>query len=129
LAQDDQIGAYNDFEPIARSGPAGYRTLALLEQGNIRLSAHKQADAATLFDKAAKAAPNPIIGDLASLRAALALLDTAPYPQLQVRLSALIGEKKPFDLQAREALAMAKLAAGKTAEARGDFNALAISWV
>jgi len=127
LSQGDQTGAYNDFEPIARSGPAGYRTLALMEQGNIRLAARKAADAAALFDRAAKAAPNHIIGDLASLRAALALLDSAPYPQLQVRLSALIGEKKPFDLQAREALAMAKLAAGKTAEARGDFNALGIS--
>jgi hypothetical protein len=127
LAQGDQTGAYNDFEPIARSGPAGYKTLALMEQGNIRLAAHKDADAAALFDKAAKAAPNHILGDLASLRAALALMDTAPYPQLQVRLTALIGEKKPFDLQAREALAMAKLAAGKTAEARGDFNALAIT--
>jgi hypothetical protein len=127
LAQGDQTGAYNDFEPIARSGPAGYRTLALMEQGNIRLAARKADDAAALFDRAAKAAPNHIIGDLASLRAALALLDTAPYPQLQVRLSALIGGKKPFDLQAREALAMAKLAAGKTAEARGDFNALGIS--
>jgi hypothetical protein len=127
LAQGDQTGAYNDFDPIARSGPAGYRTLALMEQGNIRLAARKATDASALFDKAAKAAPNPILRDLASLRAALALLDSAPYAQLQVRLNALIGQKKPFDLQAREALAMAKLEAGKTAEARADFNALAIT--
>lgn len=127
LAQGDQTGAYNDFGPIARSGPAGYRTLALMEQGNIRLGARKADDAAALFDKAAQAAPNPILRDLARLRAALALLDTAPYAQLQVRLAALIGQKKPFELQAREALAMAKLAAGKTTEARADFNALAIT--
>jgi hypothetical protein len=127
LAQGDQTGAYNDFGPIAASGPAGYKTLALMEQGNIRLSAGKNADAAGLFDKAAKAAPDPIVGDLARLRAALALMDSAPYPELQTRLSALIGDKKPFDLQAREALATAKLAAGKTSEARGDFNALAIT--
>ncbi|HEY1448438.1 MAG TPA: tetratricopeptide repeat protein [Caulobacteraceae bacterium] len=127
LAQGDQTGAYNDFGPIARSGPAGYKTLALMEQGNIRLAAHKDADAAALFDQAAQAAPNAIIGDLAKLRAVLALIDTTPYAQIQTRLSALIGEKKPFDLQAREALAMAKLAAGKTTEARGDFNALSIT--
>jgi hypothetical protein len=127
IAQGDQTGAYNDFGPIASSGPAGYKTLALLQQGNIRLTANKNADAAALFDQAAKAAPNPILHDLAGLRAALALMDVAPYPQLRTRLSALIGDKKPFDLQAREALAMAKLAAGKTAEARGDFNALAIT--
>ena len=127
LAQGDQTGSYNDFTPLAASGPAGYKTLALLQQGNIRLAVNKNADAAALFDQAAKAAPNNIIADLARLRAALALMDTAPYPQLQTRLTALIGDKKPFDLQAREALAMAKLAAGKTAEARGDFNALTIT--
>lgn len=127
LAQGDQIGAYNDFGPIARSGPAGYKMLALMEQGNIRLAAGKNADAAALFDQSAKAAPNPTLRDLAGLRAALALLDTAPYAQLQTRLNALTGENRPFDLQAREALAAAKLAAGRTAEARGDYNALAIT--
>jgi hypothetical protein len=127
LAQGDQTGAYNDFGPIAASGPAGYKTLALIQQGNIRLGAGKTSDAAALFDAAAKAAPDPILGDLARLRAALALMDSAPYARLQPRLAALIGDKKPFDLQAREALAMAKLAAGKTSEARGDFNALAIT--
>ncbi len=127
LAGGDQIGAYNDFEPIAASGPAGYRTLALMSQGDIRLSAGKNDDAAKLFDRAAKASPDPIFADMSKLRAALALLDTAPYAQLQTRLTPLIGQAKPFDLQAREALATAKLAAGKTAEARADFNALTLT--
>jgi hypothetical protein len=127
LAQGDQTGAYNDFGPIAASGPAGYKTLALMQQGNIRLSAGKNGDAAGLFDRAAAAAPDPMLGDLARLRAVLALMDSTPFAQLQTRLAVLIGDKKPFDLQAREALAMAKLAAGKTSEARGDFNALAIT--
>ena len=127
LASGDQTGAYNDFAPLAGSGPAGYRTLALMQQGNIRLAVNKNADAAALFDQAAKAAPNDIIRDLARLRAVLALMDVAPYPQLQTRLTLLIGDKKPFDLPAREALAMAKLAAGKMSEARGDFNALTIT--
>jgi hypothetical protein len=127
LASGDQTGAYNDLDGIAKSGPAGYRSLALLMQGNLRLSANKDSEAAALFDRAAAAAPNATLGDLARLRAALALLDDAPYAQLQTRLSALIGSKKPYDLEAREALAMAKLAAGKTAEARGDFNALTLT--
>jgi hypothetical protein len=127
LAQGDQTGAYNDFEPIAKSGPAGYRMLSLMQQGNIRLAVGKGAEAAALFDQAAKASPDPTLRDLASLRAALALVDTAPLPQLQARLTPLIGQNKPFDLQAREALATAKLAAGKTAEARNDFNALTLT--
>ena len=54
-------------------------------------------------------------------------MDTAPYPQVETRLKALIGEKHPFTLNAREMLAMAKLQAGKTQEARGDFNALSLT--
>jgi hypothetical protein len=127
LAQGDEIGAYNGLDPIAKSGPAGYRTLALLEQGNVRLSAGKAEEAADLFEQASKAAPNPILRDLASLRAALALVDTAPLPRVQTLLTPLIGQNKPFDLEAREALATAKLAAGKTADARADFTALSLS--
>ncbi len=127
LAQGDQTGAYTGFEALGKSGPAGYRSLSLMQQGNIRLAAGKEAEAAVFYDAAAKAAPNAIFRDLARLRAVQALLDTAPYPQIQTRLAVLIGDKKPFDLEAREALAMAKLMAGKTREARGDFNALTLT--
>ena len=127
LAQGDQTGAYSALEGIGKSGPSGYRTLALLEQGNMRLAAGKTAEAVTLFDQAAKSAPNAILGDFSRLRAAQALLDTAPYDQLAPRLQALIGDKKPFGLQAREVLAMAKLAAGRTAAAKADFSALSIT--
>jgi hypothetical protein len=127
LAQGDEIGAYNGLEPVAKSGPPGYRTLALLQQGNIRLGAGKAEDAAALFEQASKVAPNPILHDLAALRAGLALVDTAPLPRVQTLLTPLIGANKPFDLEAREALATAKLAAGKTAEARADFTALSLT--
>jgi hypothetical protein len=127
LAQGDEIGGYNGLDPIAKSGPAGYRTLALMQQGNVRLTAGKTEEAAALFEQASKAAPNPILRDLGSLRAALALTDTAPLPRVETLLTPLIGQNKPFDLEAREALATAKLGAGKSAEARADFTALSLS--
>jgi hypothetical protein len=127
LASGDQTGAFTALTPLAKEGPAGYRTLALMAQADIRLGADKANEAAALYDQAAKAAPNPILRDLARLRAAQALIDTAPYAQIQVRLQPLIGEKKPFDLLAREALAMAKISAGKLQEARGDLNALSLT--
>ena len=127
LVQGDQTGAYTAFDGIGKSGPAGYRTLALLQQGGMRLTVGKTAEAVTFYDAAAKAAPNAVLGDLARLRAAQALLDTAPYAQLETRLKALMGDRRPFDLDAREALAMAKLMAGRTAEARGDLNALTLT--
>jgi hypothetical protein len=123
----DQTGAFTSLAPIAKDGPAAYRSLALMTQADIRLGADKPAEAATLYDEAAKSAPNAIFRDLAHLRAAQALMDTAPYPQIQSRLQPLIGVGKPFDLLAREALAMAKLQAGKLQEARGDLNALILT--
>jgi hypothetical protein len=127
LVQGDQTGAYTTFDQIGKTGPAGYRTLALMQQAGTRLTAGKNAEAVAFYDSAAKVAPNAILGDLARLRAAQVLLDGAPYSQVAPRLEALMGDRKPFDLEAREALAMAKLMAGKTTEARGDFNALTIT--
>ncbi len=127
LVQGDSTGAYAALQETAKSGPAGYRTLALLQQADIRLTAGKTTDAVALYDSAAKAAPNKILGDFARLRAAQALLDTTPYPRLETRLTPLIGEKKPFDLDAKEMLAMAKLLAGQTAAAKNDFTALSLT--
>jgi hypothetical protein len=46
---------------------------------------------------------------------------------MQARLTPLIGDKKPFDLDAKELLAMAKLLAGQTAAAKTDFTALTLT--
>jgi hypothetical protein len=127
LGSGDQTGAFSALAPVAKDGPAAYKTLALMAQADIRLGADKPSEAASLYDQAAKAAPNPTMRDLARLRAAQVLMDTAPYPQIQTRLQPLIGDKKPYDLLAREALAMAKIEAGKLQEARGDLNALSLT--
>jgi hypothetical protein len=127
LAGGDEAGAFNDLAGLAASGPPGYKTLALMMQGNVRLAHDKPAEAATFYDKAAAAAPTPVLQDLAKFRAAQALMDTPNLIEAQNRLMALTGAKKPFDLQAREALAITKLAMGKTAEARADFSSLSIT--
>ena len=120
----DNAAAFADFAAAAKDGAPGYRTLALLQQGNVRFAENRTTEAVGLYDSAAKSAPNAILGDLARLRAAQASMDTAPYSQTETRLKSLIGDKKPYALQARELLAMAKLQAGRIQEARGDFNAI-----
>ena len=127
LAKNDQAGALGEFREASQAGAPGYKALALMQQGGLRAAAGNAAEAAALFDQAAKSAPNPIVGDLASLRAALALLDTAPYAEMQRRLTPLADAKRPFSLYAREALATAKLMAGRTVEARRDFSVLTAS--
>ena len=126
LSQNDQTGAFAHFEAVVKDGVPAYRSLALMNEAGLRLAANKPEEAAALYDKAADGAPNAIFADLAHLKAALALLDTASFADIQKRLTPLTASKRPFAMKAREALAMAELMAGKTADARRDFNALSL---
>ena len=118
--------AYAQFGDAAKNSSGGYKALALMQQGAIRLQQDETSQAVDLFDKAADAAPNPIIGDMARLKSAFALIDTAPYAVIDKRLTPLTDAKRPYRAAAREALAMAKLRAGRVKEARDDFVVLSL---
>ena len=119
--------AFGQFKAVADGGAKGYKALALLQMGDIRLEENKTKEAVAYFDEAAKAAPNPVLGDLARLKSAFALMDTASYKDIESRLTPLVGEKSPYRVYAKEALAFAKLQAGDLAGARGDFVVLSSS--
>ena len=123
----DAVTADHDFAGVAASGPAGYRALALMQQAQIRLDQKNPDEAVRLFDEAAKAAPDVIVGDAARLKAALVLMDSHPLPEIEARLSPLTTAKSPYRSLAREALAMARLQAGKLDEAKSDFSVLSLS--
>jgi len=123
----DALGADKAFAGVAASGPPAYRAFALMQQAQIRLDQKKPAEAIPLFDQAAKLAPDAIIGDAARLKAAWILMDTAPLPEIEARLTPLTTAKSPFRSLAREALAMARLQGGKLAEAKSDFTVLSLS--
>jgi len=127
LQQGDSAGALASFEQARQAGAPGYKTLALMQEADLRASAGKPDEAARLFDQAADVAPNQVIGDLARLKAALALLDSAPLPQERARLTPLTDPKRPFSAYAKEALAMAELLAGKTDDAKRDLSVLQLS--
>ncbi len=114
------------FARSAREGSAGYRALSLMQQGGIRLLRHQNRPAAELLDRAARTSPDPLLADAAALEAALALMDTARLVQTQSRLQPLTAVGRPYRDMAREALALAKLAAGQSASARADLSTLEI---
>ncbi len=127
LSTGDTKTALDSFAAASKAGAPGYKALALMQQANLKVELNRPDEAAKLFDQAADAAPNQIVGDLARLKAAQALLDTAPLPQLTTRLTPLMDPKRPYAVFARETLAMAMLMAGKTADARKDFSTLQLS--
>jgi hypothetical protein len=121
MSRGEQPRANQLWTEVSKSPSGGYKSLALMQLGGMQVSDGKVAEAVKLFDQAADAAPNDVIGDAARLKSALALLDTAPYTEVETRLTPLMQDGHPYRVQAREALAFAKLAAGNTAGARGDF--------
>ncbi|MBU1378119.1 MAG: tetratricopeptide repeat protein [Alphaproteobacteria bacterium] len=121
MVAGDKTKAQQLWTEVSKSNAKAYKALSLMHLGAFALEARKPADAVKLFDEAAAAAPDPIVGDAARLKSAFALLDTAPLKDLEGRLKPLMEEGHPYRVQAREALAFAKLNAGDLAGARGDF--------
>jgi hypothetical protein len=106
---------------VSKSSAKAYKSLALMQLGALKVTAAKPKEAVALFDQAAAAAPDDILGDAARLKSAFALLDTASFKDMEGRLTPLMQDGHPYRVQAREALAFSKLMAGNTAGARSDF--------
>jgi hypothetical protein len=121
LEQGHNEQAAKLFTQVSQSSAKGYRSLALMQLGGIQATQKHVTQAVQDFDQAAAAAPDEVIGDAARLKAAFALLDTAPEKDVEARLTPLLQTDRPYRVQAREALAFAKLMAGDTAGARGEF--------
>ncbi len=118
LDANNPVGADAAFTQAANEGNAAYKALALNHRAGIAVQQNRIPAAVELFDEAAGASRDPLLRDSAGLKAALLLMDTASLEDLQTRLEPLMEEGRPFRAFAREALAMAQLQHGKTAEAR-----------
>jgi hypothetical protein len=121
FGQGDRDKARQLWTEVSKSQASAYKALSLMHLAAYELNAKKTSEAVKLLDEAAGAASDPIVADAARLKSALALLDTAPLSELEGRLKPLMEDGRPYRVQAREALAFAKLRAGDTAGARGDF--------
>lgn len=117
----DKAKAKGLWTEVSKSQAKAYKALSLMHLAAYEMDAKNAKAAAALLDQAADAAPDPLIGDAARLKSAFALLDTASLKELEGRLKPLMEDGRPYRVQAREALAFAKLNAGDAAGARGDF--------
>ncbi|WP_091738570.1 tetratricopeptide repeat protein [Phenylobacterium immobile] len=121
FAQGDAARATGLWTEISKSSAKGYKSLALSRLAAQQLTAGRTAAAVKLYDEAADAAGDPAIADISRLKSALALIDTAPYKDVEARLKPLMEEGRPYRVQAREALGFARLMAADTAGARQEF--------
>jgi hypothetical protein len=127
LGAGDTRTADADFAALAKDAPPTFKAMALMQQAAVKLKAGDTEGAAALLDQAGAAAHDKITVDGAKLKAAYILMDSASYDAIRARLTPLAAKDRPFRMLAREALAVEELANGRLAEAKGDFQVLALS--
>jgi hypothetical protein len=108
--------AEQEFEALSKDANWGYRLLS-----RMRLAAEVGARDATAADGSIDVA----IRDVARLRAALLLVDTAQVAEIASRVEPLMAATSPFRFSAREILALARYRAGEREAARAMFAELA----
>jgi len=112
------------FAKLAVEGTSGYRILARFREA-AQMAQHDPKAAVAAYDAlAADARLGRTLQDLAAVRAALLLVDSAPYAQLQSRLEPLAGPAGAFRHTARELLALSAWRAGDSAAAKRWIDAV-----
>jgi len=121
LQTNDLAAAESAFAEAEREGNGAYKSMALAQRAGLALAANRVDEAIALLDQSAKAVGAPPLSDMSALKAALLVMDTGTYEDVESRLTPLTREGRPFRVEALEALAMAQLQHGKSTEARATF--------
>lgn len=118
LARTQDASAAGAFAEIARGAEPGFAALARLGQAQALVAAGDKVGAVAALDGLAGASgADPLLRDLAALQAVSLLIDSAAPADLEARLQPLAAVGAPWRHRARELLALAKLRAGREAEA------------
>jgi hypothetical protein len=114
------------FGAVAAGAPAGYATLARLQEAALKADSGDLQGAAALWDQvAADGSADPLLRDLASLLWAEHQIDTGDPSLLADRLKVLTGPENPWRPLAEEQLALLDLRQGKTDHAKTTLRSLA----
>ncbi|MFG1345733.1 tetratricopeptide repeat protein [Xanthobacter autotrophicus DSM 431] len=105
------------FAALAKDAPGGYRTVALFRAAAAAATRDKAAGVAAFDALAADGRLDPLMRQLAQLRAALILVDTASLADVNQRVASIASGTGPLRHSAREVLALAQLKAGDAAAA------------
>jgi hypothetical protein len=117
--------AEQEFAAIAKDANWGYRLLARMRLA-AETGARDAAAGAAAYDAIiADGSIDTAIRDVARLRAAFLLVDTAQAAEIASRVEPLMTATSPFRFSARETLALARYRAGEREAARAMFAQLA----
>jgi hypothetical protein len=110
--------AVDAFAKVAKGNAGGYRTLARLREASELGSRDAKAGAAAFDVLAADSGIGQRFQDLAGIRAAYLLADTAPFDDMRRRLEPLAAPGRTFRHSARELLALSAWRSNNMTDAR-----------
>jgi hypothetical protein len=117
--------AEQEFTALTKDANWGYRLLSRMRLA-AEIGARDAAAGAAAYDAiVADGSIDVAIRDVARLRAALLLVDTAKVAEIAARVEPLMASTSPFRFSAREILALARYKAGEREAARAMFAELA----
>ncbi|HUC50256.1 MAG TPA: tetratricopeptide repeat protein [Xanthobacteraceae bacterium] len=106
------------FAKLASDGTPGYRVLAGMRQAAQLAHTDTKAAVAAYDRIAADSSAGQAVQDLAAIRAALLLVDSASYADMRTRLEPLTAGDRVFRHSARELLALSAWKSGDLAAAK-----------
>ncbi len=113
------------FTALAAEAPQGYRAIALISAANAAAARDTTAGVSAFDALTRDSRLDSLVRDMAALRAALLLVDTASLTDIRSRVDGLItNASAPVRNSAREVLALAQLRAGEAAEANKTATAI-----
>jgi hypothetical protein len=120
-------GKSEDAIAALKAVPAGsgFAPMAALAEAELLAKDGKASEAVAAYDAFAAKSTDPVLQNLAKLKAAYLLLDTAKPEELASRVQSFDVAKSPWRHQAREILGLASWRAGNYAEAKKYMNAIA----
>ncbi len=122
----DGDAARTALAAIASDAPATYRALANMRRAAELTAAGEQTEAVALFDAVAgEGAVDDELRAIASIRAAMVLVDTGTLADVESRVQRLTAPGAPWRGSAREALGLASYKADDLAAAFTQFTTIA----
>lgn len=106
------------FAKLTSDGTSGYRVLARLRQAAELAPTDRNAAVAAYDAIATDNRTGQVVQDLAAVRAAFLLVDSAPYSEISQRLEPVTAPDRAFRHSAREILALSAWKVGDMAAAR-----------
>ena len=115
------------LDALTEGSPGSYGGLALMQQAAALLQQGQRDAAAAKYDEASAAISDPLMRDLARLKAAMVLADVLSRSELEARLQGLTDQNGAFRFIARELAAAAAFKDGDIQGAYEDYIFLSLA--